>query len=183
MIFNSQKNISAFTLIELMVVIAIIWITILWATSIDFNRISDAQRSEIFTNNIVAKIETVRNNALIGKWIWASLETPNNWSIEISSSSINTSYDIWAGPVNSSDQSLNITSPYEVNSLKCLSLDKTSEVDITWSPATLSFAWNNLSFIWGCNNDEYKILEITTLYKTHEKVISINTLSWLIEID
>ena len=179
MIFNPQKNISGFTLIEMMIVIAIMWIAALWAARVDFNRISDAERGGIFANKIASKMETIRNNSLIGKWVWAWLITPNVWQIEVSNTLVKTSYDISGELTASADESVPIISPYEISEIYCVDLD--GNKDIT-STATLSFIKNSLSLS-GCSDTNHKILEITTRYKTHEKVITINTLSWLIGVD
>jgi len=48
-----------------MVAIAIIGIIALWATSFNFNKVSNGEKLKIFNNNIVSNIETIRNNSLM----------------------------------------------------------------------------------------------------------------------
>jgi prepilin-type N-terminal cleavage/methylation domain-containing protein len=62
---NNYKLTTAFTLIELMITIAIIAIIILSLNNIDFNKMSSNQRLDMFTNSIITNIENIRNNALL----------------------------------------------------------------------------------------------------------------------
>ena len=177
-----------------MVVIALISIIILGATRVDFNRSSNQQKLAIFTNEIVSKIETVRNNALIWKGIGIDVETPDQWRIIIwntSPGSIETSYYTWGSWTNSDEYSVNPDSFYEITDLNCISLDNN---------ITEAAAGNRALYIDGnelalsefnttptppstCSNNGFKILEFTTSYRNLTKTVRINTLSWLIEVD
>ena len=180
--FKTKINYKWFTLIELMVVIALISIIILGATRVDFDRSSNKQKLAIFTNEIVSKIETVRNNALIGRWIGSSLETPDSWEIQISdisSWSVQTSYNLWGGPISSNEYSIIPNAFYSIWDMRCIQLDGTSEAN--WN-ATININGNEMSLS-GCSNDGFKILEFTTSYRDLTQAVQINTLSWLIEVD
>ena len=181
--FKGKNKISAFTLIELIVVIAVIWVIALWVTRIDFNRVSDQQRIDIFTNEVASKIETVRNNALIWKWVWVNVETPDSWEIIASntwSGSVQTSYDVGGTLTVSNEYSVTPNDLYEITDLNCLQLDDTTE-SITWD-IVIDIDGNDMTLS-GCSDDNYKILEITTQYKNLSKTVRVNTLSWLVEVD
>lgn len=62
-----MKNIDsyAFTLIELLLVIALIVIMTLGGMSLNFNTLTDEQNLNIFTNKIKTNFEEIRNNALL----------------------------------------------------------------------------------------------------------------------
>jgi len=78
-IMKNSKN--AFTIIELLIIIALISILVLGVMNINFNRQGDGQKLDMFTNQIYSTIELVRNNALMGRWIY------HNYSDESPSSS------------------------------------------------------------------------------------------------
>ena len=180
--FKAKTSYKWFTLIELMVVIALISIITLGATRIDFNRSSDQQRLAIFTGEIASKIETVRNNALIGKWVGVNLETPESWEIQISDISawsLQTSYNLWAGPISSNEYSIIPNTFYSIWNMRCIQLDGTSEAN--WN-ATITINGNEM-ILSGCSTDNFKILEFTTSYRDLTQAVQINTLSWLIEVD
>lgn len=180
MILHTKK---AFTLTELLVWITIISILLLWVSSINFNRLNTKQKLEIFTNNIRANFENIRNNSLTWKWIWSNLDVPKNWKIEysvnnswtiISSSSLDwTNWDIF-------DQ-IRFENLYEISKIKCLKIDWTEDSSLdnpsqTW---TIDFSWVNITLWWDCPNSS-KILELTVKNQTDTKILEINTLNWLI---
>lgn len=165
-----------------MVVIALIAIITLWVTNVDFNRSSNQQKLAIFTNEIVSKIETVRNNALIWKWIGTDVETPDSWQIQISDTSswsVQTSYNLWGGPISSNEYSIIPNAFYSIWDMRCIQLDGTSEAN--WN-ATITINGNEM-ILSGCSTDNFKILEFTTSYRDLTQAVQINTLSWLIEVD
>lgn len=176
------KNNNWFSLIELLVVIAIIGIIVVWASRIDFNPQIDKQNFDMFTNNVFTSIETVRNNALLGKWVGSgSIFThPEKWVIKLSS--------VWTGSIQAEYQSGTNIYPLwdfrvdfvnqntKISELRCKSIDGPSLtgslIDIEISGKTMSFS--------GCSNDQ-KILQIKTEYKNFHKVIEVNSITWLIE--
>ena len=184
MIFETKINHKWFTLIELMVVIALIAMIILGATRIDFNRSSNQQKLAIFTGDIVSKIETVRNNALIGKWIWTDVETPESWDLIISDTSswsLETRYSLWGRTIDSEEYSVTPDNFYSIWNLRCIQLDGTTS-EIISPDATITIDGSNMILSW-CSNDNFKILEFTTSYRQWNQSVSINTLSWLVEVD
>ncbi len=183
MIFQTKINSKWFTLIELMVVIALISIIVLGATRIDFNRSSNQQKLAIFTNEIASKIETVRNNALIWKGVGNNLETPESWDLIISDTSswsLETRYNLWGSTIDSEEYSVTSDNFYSIWNLRCIQLDGISET-IVWN-LTLTIDWDDMSLS-GCSSDNFKILEFTTSYRQWSQSVSINTLSWLVEVD
>jgi len=166
-----------------MIVIAVISIIVLWATRIDFNRWSNEQKLAIFTNEVVSKIETVRNNALVWKGIWIDVETPDSWNIRVSDTgswSLQTSYDIWATSSISQQYSTTPNTFYSIWNMRCIQLDDTTE---TLSPnADITINGNDMTLS-GCSSDTFKILEFTTSYRGLNDRVKINTISWLIEVE
>lgn len=84
-----KKIKKGFTLIELMIVIAMIGIIFVWMRNINFNYMSDRQKAEQFANKIISQIETARNNAMIGRSVtdpdtWEKI-IPDFWSIRFTS--------------------------------------------------------------------------------------------------
>jgi len=185
--FNKKQKTNAFTLIELMVVIALIWIIALWANNITFKNLSDRQRLDWFFYQIKTNFETVQNNALIWKAIKLpdnSIIVPDKWEIQLNNSSswiIQTYYYSWVTqrPFNENDI---ITDNYYSINTECENLNWTvnSSLTDTWS---LFIEWWKLNFTWSILNCDstQKVLRITTKYKNFEKVFTINTISWVIE--
>ena len=186
--FFFMKNLFShwFTLIELLVVIAIISILALWINSINWNSLSDRQKISIFNNKIMSNIESIRNNALVWRWVWNSLLVPKKWKIDFSpapNSWVKVSYlneeDYWI-----SYNSLNIFPKkfYSIKSLKCLdlreNLSQTWEIlSQTW---TIEIQSGKMSLFW-CPSKYHKKLKIVSGYKWFEESFSINVVSWLIE--
>ncbi len=179
-----KKNNFWYTLTELIVIIAIIWILAVWASRINFNPQIDKQNSELFTNNIFTSIESVRNNSLLWKWVlsWSLLVHPEKWIINISTNnswSISSKYlNNWVEK-NLDDFSVSFINSFaNINKLTCKNLDWTNSSIGT--NIDLEFSWNELSLSW-CNSPEQRVLEITTKYKNFENIININSTTWLIQ--
>lgn len=181
---------KAFTLIELLVWISIISILVLWGTNIDYNRLSQKQKLEIFTNNIKANFERVRNNSLAWKWIWINLNVPDLWQIDYSTSSswtiiTSTSFDNWGTWNIYNSNSIDFWSNFYISQIKCLQLDWSSDNTListeTWS---IEIEWSKISLKWDCGASTSKILELSVNFKSipQPKIIQINTLNWLIQI-
>lgn len=179
-----KKNNFWYTLTELIVIIAIIWILAIWASRINFNPQIDKQNSELFTNSIFTSIESVRNNSLLWKWVWSwtILNHPDKWIINISTNnswSINFKYlNAWVEK-NLEEFWVNFINRFSsIKQLSCKNLDWTNPSNHT--NIDLEFSGNNLSLSW-CNLPEQRILEITTNYKNFENIININSTTWLIQ--
>lgn len=62
-----KKSYQAFTLLELLVGMTIVFILFFGASRVNFNPQIDKQNADAFSNNIKTSIETIRNYALSGK--------------------------------------------------------------------------------------------------------------------
>ena len=180
---------KAFTLIELMISISIIGIILLSTTSIDYNRLSQTQQLEIFTNNIKSNFEKIRNNSLSWKWIWVNLDIPKRWKIDywntgswiIQISTYN--WTIW-----SPNESIDFDNIFYISQIKCWEINELpsnyDQLDANWT-WTIIFEWLNikLDINWdlNCNQDRDKILEIYIKSVVEAKRIKINTLNGLVE--
>ena len=78
------KNIKAFTLIEILVAIALLAIIWLWFANYNFSSMWDRQTLESFTNKIISNFETLRTNALVWKWAWENFVAPEYREISFS---------------------------------------------------------------------------------------------------
>ena len=174
-----KKLKSGFTLLELMIVIAIIWISIIWATNISFNSLSNKQRVEWFFYKIKNNIETVKNNVLIWRetFDWTNTIVADIWNIDFNNSlswSVKTYYydqldikkSFW-------DFDIIPEKFYEIIVYNDWNRINDSET------ASIIINWRNLSLTGITTNN--KILEIETKYKDKSKRFTINTISWVIE--
>lgn len=178
---------NAFTLIELLIVILIIAILILGSNFLNFNKVSNKQKLDTKTIQIVSQIEEIRNNALLWKWIWTDLFVPEKYKIDFSTSwswIISTQYLSWTyldyNLFNKRIEFLNDFS--SISEVKCLKLDKSLWNSLTNTQTwTIFIKWANMSLSWSCDSTT-KILELNIKRKSDTKKIQINTLNWLIEI-
>ena len=174
-----KKLKQAFTLLEIMVVIALIWLIIIWATNLSFNSLSDTQRLNGFFYKIKTNIETVKNNVLIWR------EINNSWSTIIS--------DKWQIDFNNSSKWSIRTYYYDDSNIKKLysgydiipedhyeivisnDWSKLSDLETVW----ILINWRNLTLTWITTRN--KTLDIEAIYKGRIKKFTINTISWVIE--
>lgn len=176
-----MKHTPGFTLIEMIVVITIISIIALAVTNIDFSRLSARQKHEIFTNNIITQIETIRNYSFQGKWIGINLDTPDTWQIDISwnaSWSIVTTYS-WAVSGTYLPATFNVNPGYQITNIECKNLDEStvSSISGTWS---IFFSYDTVNLA-GCSPTTLKILEFTTSFAEYSDIIRVNTINGIIE--
>ncbi len=186
---NYKKK--AFTLIELLVWIAIISIITLWITKLYWNNIPDKQKLDLFTNKIIWIIDSVKNYALVWKWIWTTLETPKYFKIELSAgvlsagifsgSYLKTYYNTWTTDVLYDEMTIpTFNEFYNISSIKCKKLDLTDDLNAIDGKVYISFEWSNSTLSW-CTDDFHKIVDIELYYKSFRKIIRLNALSWVIE--
>jgi len=184
-----SKNNKAFTLIELIVWITIMWILAFAISNIDFNRLSNKQKLELFAWKIKTTYETVRNNSLAWRWIWTNLIIPQKRNINFSK---NNSWTILWEAYDETDTlldsySLLMPNNIIIESIKCWEYweDETNynEMSNTW---TIEFRWINIKLNLNsdanCDLIKDKILEIDIKDKIERKKIIFNTLNWLVEI-
>ena len=179
-----KKGKTAFTLIELMVWISILSIIIMGASNIDYNRLSQKQRLEIFTNNIKSEFERIRNNSLAWKWVWVSLNIPETWQVDYSLSNswtiISKAYS-WTNIL--SAENILFQNRLHISKIRCLKLDLTENYIIpNTETGSLIIKWSHIKLWWNCTNNTSKILEITVSDRINTKKIIINSLNWLVEI-
>lgn len=172
---------SAFTLMEVLTVISILSIIALWASRLDFNRLSQTQKIQIELGKIISTFEEVRNNSLIGRWVGSQLITPSQWQITIentnSSGSITAEY--LSGTSLEPYTSWESPFPFSISDMKCSNLDTSSQVFT--SSGVLVFEWWNISLEWCSSIDKAKILEFTYWVGSNTKRLYINTLSWIVQ--
>lgn len=180
-----KKNNIWFTIIELTVVVAILTIIWIWATKVNFNRLNDRQKLDIFTNKIIVMYEKVRNNALLWKWIWTNLNTPEKWKIEFIKNwswQVISSYYSWS---RIEYEKLDFNNWYEITNIYCKNIiDVNDNLEIfsngTWA---IEINWWLLNTSWACALfNKYRKLETTIKYKNvFQEKIEINTVNWLIQ--
>lgn len=183
-----KKNNIAFTLLELMITISVIWIIIVWASNINYNNISDKQRLEWFFYKIKTNIETVKNNVLIWKEVRNSLwevVSSNNWKIELSNSwswSVDMKYvnDIWAD-IDYDEYDIIPSKFYSIEIL-CWRIKEPHSFKPLDPNGVIELNWTNLNFIWvsPCWSID-KLIQFKIKYKNKEKIFTINSISWVIE--
>lgn len=179
---KTKKQKKAFTLIELLVRITLISILAIWISSVDYNRLNNKAKLDMFTNEIKTHFERVRNNALSGKWIWANLNVPEKWKIEYSLANswtiISQTYN-WTSWENYED--IDFKNLYEIWNWRCLDLNQLNPENISTWTWIIEFSWINISLTWSCSNNS-KILELTIKSKADSKILQFNTMNWLAEI-
>jgi len=187
-----KNNFNAFTLIELMVVIAIVAMLILGSNFLSFNKVSNKQKLETKIIRINSHFEEIRNNALLWKWIWTNLFVPKKYKIEFSTTwswVIKNTYLSWSNYIdyNLFNKKIDFSDRFEsISQINCYKLDDLNNPENTfnsWSiwTWTIILEWLNMTLTWWCDNNE-KILEVEIKRKNDTKKIQINTLNWLIEI-
>ncbi len=180
--FMRKKTfVPAFTLIEVLVAIAIISILLLWVTNIDFSRLSQKQKIDIGVTGIVNIIEETRNNALVWRSIDASNISPNSWSIEVENTS--SSWSLTSRYMSGTLVDYNAWSAsdgFSIYDLRCQRLD--NSIGSNSGPFTITFTWSQWSISW-CSDAQYKKLFFSYWLAPIWRNITINTLTWVIEID
>lgn len=178
-----KKRYSGYTLIELIVVIAIIMILAVAASSVNFSRSTDTQYLLAFTNSLASSIEKQRNDALIGRAVGNNLEVPNSYKVQLStasSGSLTVFYNTGGTFITDVASSIWVKPFQSISRLICHNPSFTltgssTQVDLMIQKNTLSLSGCT---VWGNTGS---ILEIETKYKALTKQIFINTLTWRIE--
>lgn len=179
-----KQNLNWYTLVEILVVIAIIWILALAISNFNFTRLNAKQLVSIELVKIENILSEVRDNSLVWRWVWTSLQVPTSWNIDIStvsSGSLNSYYFIpssippidylnglWTAPENTS-----------IQNILCKSFIGQSESS---NNVTLTFTGAEIDISAWCTHAtrNYKILDIIYGQWTLTGSVSINTVTWVI---
>ncbi|NUJ97198.1 prepilin-type N-terminal cleavage/methylation domain-containing protein [Candidatus Gracilibacteria bacterium] len=179
-----KNNKFGFTLVEILVVIAIIGILALGFSRINYKAISDRQMGIIFTNRIVSILETIRNNSLLGKGIPGG-EIPSSRTIDIpygTGKTIITSYENSGGIVVVNNEfSLPLGMGEEIRRITCRNFGSGSISENITTTGSIKFEKEEVK-IFGCSDDSFRILELRTKYRDFEKTIIINSINGVIEV-
>lgn len=179
--FFTKKEKKAFTLVELMVVMAVIVLIALSFNTTNLTKLTDRQKIQIFTNKLITNIESLRNSSLI--WKWADSNLTSTYLTEITltdawSWSLIVKYNTWATStlINNSEFSLTPWISYSIKEIRCLRIDNSDDwVTASW---VVSIVWANLSLSW-CPVTSRK-LKITTKFLDNEQDFTINVVNWLV---
>lgn len=177
---KKKNSLYAFTLAELLVTITIISLILLAGSSFNFSRLSQEEKINIETIKIISIIEESRNNALIGKWVWVDLETPDSWNISISPENnwnVESNYTL-SNSGTWSYLSWNGVDPFWIFNMLCLRHDASQE-DIT-TPLTLEFSWDSAKLLW-CSDESFKRLSFRYGTSSNFITVSINSTTGVID--
>ncbi len=175
---NNKGKKSAFTLVELIIVIAIVALVVTFSRWIDLNEINKGKNAELFTSKIARLFENTRNNALL--WRAVDLETPDSWRIRFDLTNNGTfTTEYFDGTTwqlfDDQDYNFSVNDPEFIDFISC-----NVAWDISWGEWIVIFDWPTLSF-WGSCSINDKIMTIGTYYSTYEWEVLINSVSGVIE--
>lgn len=151
-------------------------------TQLDFSRIWNSQRIEIFNTKILNHYETVRNNALLGKWIDTTIDVPDSWKIQYSTDwiwSINSQYSTGSW-IDFNEFTPSIPEKHSIENIACFDLNN-NDADNTWTQAEIIFDWNDITLGWKCTSAA-RILQFETHFLDHVQTFRINVLNGTMDI-
>lgn len=177
-----KKTLGAFTLTEILVVIAVIGILWVWLTRLNFSRISQTELVSIESIKILTSLEEMRNNALVWKAEDIDGEIPISWDMTFDQS--------WGEYITSITDSswirdtirnTELRNPLEIVTLTCTNLDGSNPW--TSSIITISFlTWWDTQLDWcPAAVTHPRILDIEVWFWSIIRTIRINTLTDVIE--
>ena len=179
-----SKKIPAFSLVELIVVIGVIWIISLGVSRFDFGRLSQNQELKIETIRIKSIFEEIRNNALLWKAVGTSSVIPSTWKIEVSqTSSGKVRSDYYSGSLwIDYKKSWLARKPFQISSIRCKNLSETASGSLSGT-GTFLFTGSLISFTGSaCSSSTYKIVELIQSDGRFTETLEINTVTGTIEI-
>lgn len=175
-------NKKAFTLVELLVWITILIIIALSIGNVNFISMSDKQKLESFNNKIISEIESIRNDALIWKWMWNNILAPLSWKIDFSKNgwwSIQSSYYDWTNWI--LKENISIPANTNIEEIKCTNYNDSISVDLSWTQVwTIIFEKWTYRLSWNCPPN-YTNLKIKIHNKLYYEDFTFNTISWTIK--
>ena len=178
MIFKANNK--AFTLIELLVVITIIIIMVTLWSRMSLSNIGTKEKMLIFNNKIISHYETIRNNALLWKWIDSDIWVPEAWRINYSENNITVDYLIWSIWTRKTDATITPEEKFSIKNISCYKIDNTS--DREWN-ASVIINWGNVTLSWSCDPAQQdRVLKFDTNFLSHTWSFTINSLNWLIDL-
>lgn len=177
-----KNQIKAFTLIEILVWISLIWIIFLWTSMINFERLSDRQKAQTLSNEVYSSIERERNNSIMWKWYWTGLLNATSSVINISTSGswiLFTDYYLWTWKIWTSSW-VNFIPYTSINKIVCYKADLSQNQTLT--NLSIIMQWDNMTFSWCLFSwNTWSIVDITTKYKEFSDTIRINSISWMMQ--
>ncbi len=200
-----KSNKKAFTIMEIVIVMALLSIIFLVTKNLWFNWLSDIERSKWFFNDIKTNFETVQTNSLVGRSIEindGTIIVPKQWKFEINNE-VNSLEGSWSikisyltGELGTDTYEEYITIPdektqgknydkfYNITAL-CQNINDSWTWVFSWT-WIIKIEWWKLTGTGAFESDincwsQYKGILITTKYKGSEETFTINTVSWVVE--
>lgn len=177
--FPLKHSKSAFTLVELLIVIFMIWVIATTVKYVNFSELNARKRIEVFTNHVSRVFESSRNNALLWRSFWTN--NPEAWRVLVSTTNSGTfvtqylSGSTWTN-YDERDFTFEVDFPEFISRLNC---------DVTWDISSgtwiVEFRGRAVSFTWACGITD-KILTIDTNFSAYSWSLEINAVSGVIEI-
>ncbi len=175
-----KKNTFWFTLVEMLTVIALIAIIALWTTRISFKNITDNQKSGIFAQRIISKMQAIKNYATTGFWVGANLYSPNAWRVEINVSSWSLHTQYLDSGSNWQEYALNqysFAAWENITKISCVNYFTSASQTLTGWYIQFYSTWITLP---SCSAG-YNLLKIETRFWGLSKIVQVNTLNSVIE--
>lgn len=175
---------SGFTLVEIMVVIAIIWILALLSTNFDFNKKTSIEKWWRMINKLSSILKTEFFNSQAWKWVefWSWIVIPDSREIHIGTWNITINY-IWNKTLTWEIFSYPFfwESPYNIKNINYIAKDGS-----TWSisyPFSIVINNWNISFSWSNSTETGAIrLSITAWFSLDYRTLELDRRTWIVEI-
>lgn len=168
-----------FTLLELLIIISIISILALWVSRLNFWAISQRELLNTEVVRLVAWIEEMRNNAIVGRAYDEDGNFPESWNIYFpDNQNYRLSYTSWWSE--STIRSVRLREPFEFQSITCTNTTWTDTSTIpTWEAWIIfSIDWNVL-IEWCSENWRIVVIELWAWENT--RTMTVNTITWVIQ--
>lgn len=176
---------KAFTLVELMVVIAIVWIMSLLSTSIDFNKKNDIEKTDRIIQKISSILKSQSVNMIGGKSIkvWSVMINPDYMTVRISTWTVSTYFFSWSTSYTWEIFSFPFywENLYNIKSVDYEFKNLTTTWAI-WAWFAIVFRDWNISFSWSTQEKEAVRIHFTAWYKKNYKKLIFDRRTWSIEI-
>ena len=180
----AYRNQYGFTLIEILVVIAIIAIITIWAMRINLSRLTEKQIVWIELLEIRTILEEIQNNAFLWKGVWENQSPADTWEVRISSENgweIIWLYNLDGAELLYKNTTWNAKNNNRIMNLECQNYDWSQSTRISW---TWGLVFDNELI--RINSDEcstnQRVLFIRYGNENISESLRFNTLSWVIEI-